>query len=414
MPNQYHSKARLRSAPLQLLCIEDFRRIWIAGALSNTMRWLDILAVGLYVLETTNSAQIVALMVFLRMMPMLLFGAVAGSLAGGLDWRKMLIGGLVILSALYAILAWLAWTEAIQLWHIGVAAIAAGLFWTLELPIRRMIVIDIAGPDRLGAAMGLDTSTNNFTRMTGPFLGGFLYGLAGLAGTMSIGFLLYGLGAILLVSIKYQNKITQNGQKPMLKNIAEGLRFAHGNRTVLATLGITIILNMFGFSFLSMVPIIAREELGLGPFATGILMSAEGCGAFISAILIAFYASPTRYNQMFFGGACLYLFCIIMFSFSPYLMSSLAMLWLAGFGISGFSAMQSAILISNSPPELRPRIMGVLSMCIGFGPVGVMIVGSLAEYYSAAIAVQIMAVIGLSAMAASGFIWSEMRKVQKA
>jgi len=148
-------------------------------------------------------------------------------------------------------------------------------------------------------------------------------------------------------------------------------------------------------------------------FPTGILMSAEGCGAFFSAILIAFYVVPKRFTQMFFGGSCVYLACIIAFAASSYFASSIAMLWLAGFGISGFSAMQSAILISNSPPEMRPRIMGLLSMCIGSAPIGVMITGTIADHYSATTAVQIMATIGLIALTTTSLIWPEMRKVQK-
>lgn len=413
MPHPLASNTGRRSAPLQLLRIRDFRRVWIAGALSSTMRWLDILAIGIYVLEVTGSAQMVAFMVFLRMAPMLLFGAIVGSLAGKLDWRRMLLGGLSVLSLIYAILSWLAWTDAIQLWHIGLGAIAAGMFWTLELPLRRMIITDVAGMERIGAAMGLDTSTNNFTRMIGPFAGGFLYAIAGLPGTLTIGFVLYGLAALLLVSMKYKNPITQNTQTSILKNLRQGIEFARRNRTISATLAITIILNMFGFSFLSMIPVIAREQLGLSPFPTGILMSAEGGGAFVSAILIAFYAAPARFNQMFFAGSCIYLVCIFLFAASPYFASSLVMLWLAGFGISGFSAMQSAILISNSPVEMRPRIMGLLSMCIGSGPIGVMITGTLADRLSGATAVQIMAITGLAALIVTSLIWPEMRKIQK-
>ncbi len=413
MPHLLRSTPGPRSAPLQLLRIRDFRQVWFAGALSSTMRWLDILAIGIYVLEVTSSAQMVAFMVFLRMAPMFLFGAVVGSLAGKLDWRKMLLSGLIILSVINATLSWLAWMQIIQLWHIGIGAVAAGLFWTLELPLRRMMITDVAGMDRIGAAMGLDTSTNNFTRMIGPFLGGFLYATMGLPGTMMMGFALYGLAAILLLSMKYKNLIARKMPTSILKNLGEGLSFARGNRTVSATLVITIILNMFGFSFLSMIPVIAREQLGLSPFPTGILMSAEGCGAFVSAIIIAFYVVPKRFNQMFFGGSCIYLVCIIAFATSPYFTSSIAMLWLAGFGISGFSAMQSAILISNSPAEMRPRIMGLLSMCIGSAPIGVMITGTIADHYSAATAVQIMATTGLIALTTTSLIWPEMRKVQK-
>jgi MFS family permease len=378
------------------------------------MRWLDMLAVALYVLDVTGSALMVAMMVFLRMLPMFLFGAVAGAFAETVDRRIFLIVSLLLLAAVYAVLFWLAWTERLQLWQLGISVFLSGIIWALELSVRRTMIAEIAGIDRIAAAMGLESATNHFTRMLGPFIGGILFEVFGLQGTLILGAGLYAGAALLLSFVEYAVVPGGGGRPSIFDNIFEGLRFVRGNRVVMATLVITIFWNLFGFSVLSMVPLIAKEELGLTPFSTGILMSAEGGGAFIGALLIAFFASPRRFHQIYFGGASLYLCCIIMFALSSNFWLSLILFWIGGFGLAGFAAMQSALILANSPPEMRNRVMGLLAMCIGTSPIGILCVGLLADQLGAATGVLITSVTGVIAMIGCSLVWPEIRKLRKA
>ncbi len=401
-----------RAQPLQLLAQRDFRLAWLAGALAGVMRWLDVLAVALYVLDATASPLMVALALFVRMVPMFLFGAAAGAIAEMVDRRKLLIASLLFLVLVYAVLAWLAWSETLRLWQLGLGVFFSGTFWAFELPIRRTMVAELAGIERIGATMGLESSTNNFTRMLGPLTGGFLYEMFGLPGTLILGACLFAGAALLLMGVEY-GALARRGARPsILGNIIEGLRFVRDNQAIKTTLVVTVLLNLFGFSFVSMVPVIAREELGLTPFPTGILMSADGFGAFLGALLIAFYARPRRFQQIFLGGAVLYLCCIMLFALSGNFWLSLLALWFGGFGMSGFAAMQSALILANSPPEMRNRVMGVLVMCIGLGPFGILIVGLLANWLGAAIGIRFTAGVGLLAMIGIGLIWPEMRRAR--
>ena len=397
-----------RTAPLALLSSRDFRNVWLAGAMAGTVRWLDMLAVSVYVLAITGSPFLVALMFVLRMVPLFLFGVLAGALAETMDRRKLLIASLGFLAAVYAVLAWLAWVGTLELWHLGIGVFLGGVLWALELSVRRTMIAEIAGMDRIGPAMGLDASTNSFTRMLGPFVGGLVFELTGLYATLALGAALFALAAILLIFVDY-GRVGARERTPVLGTIVDGLRFVRRSRVIVATLAVTIIFNLCGFSFISMVPVIAKEELGLSPFPTGILMSAEGCGAFLGCLLIAFFAHPRRFRQMYVGGAGLYLCCIIIFALSPYFALSLPVLWIAGFGVAGFAAMQSALIISSAPPEMRTRVMGVLSMCIGFAPIGMLFVGVLANQLGAVTGVLILSSLGVLAMIGTMIAWPEMR-----
>ena len=110
----------------------EFSRLWGIGAVSSTVRWLELLAIGVVVFDLTGSPFQVALMAILRMLPLALFGALVGALAGRLNHRKMLVTGLLVMIGVSAALAALSKTGHIQLWHIAVGVFVTGMFWVLD------------------------------------------------------------------------------------------------------------------------------------------------------------------------------------------------------------------------------------------------------------------------------------------
>ena len=175
-----------------LLSEGDFLRVWGGGALLGIVRWLETLAVGIFVIDVTGSAATVALVGFARMLPMLLLGAVIGTLAGRLRQRTLLMASVAVTGLSAATLATLAFAGSLAIWHIALGSFLAGVLWTADFPVRRTLIADIAGQERIGTAMALDSSTNHVTRLLGSALGGLLVGGVGLEGTYLLGTVLYG------------------------------------------------------------------------------------------------------------------------------------------------------------------------------------------------------------------------------
>ncbi len=82
-----------RSPIRDLLADPAFRRLWGAGGLTNSMRWVEMLVSGLFTYELTGSAFAVSLVLMSRALPMLLMGALAGALAESLDRKRLLMAG---------------------------------------------------------------------------------------------------------------------------------------------------------------------------------------------------------------------------------------------------------------------------------------------------------------------------------
>ena len=395
--------------PLALIRDVNFRRIWLAGALGWMMRWLEMLAIGVFTFEVTQSALLVALITMARTVPMLLFSAFTGAIADGFDRRLMLLGALGMLAITSTILATLALTERIDLWHVALGTFISGIYGTLEFPVRRallgIIAGDKAGSAGAGVALTLDSGTNHCMRLVGPVLGGLVLTGFGLPGIYIVGVILYSLGFLLVLKAKYRAPHYVTTVPRILGQIVEGLRYIRTNPKIKGTLFITIAMNVFGFPYVAMVPVIGDQILDQGAVATGILVSAEAAGALAGALLIANFVRPRHFTTVYFYCSFLFIAGVLVFSLSQIYFVSLGLLFLAGLGVAGFAAMQSTIVFTAAPPEMRGRLMGVLAVCIGFNPLGILQVGLLADWFGGAQAVTIMALEGLVAMLIAALIW---------
>ena len=396
--------------PRALLADGRYRRVWITGGFVGTMRWLEILVIGVYTLEATGSALQVALMMVARALPMFLFGSVTGAVAEQVNRKHLLVGALIGSVAVSGTLAALAFAGRIEIWHIATGAFLSGMLWTTEFPVRRTMLGEIAGPLRLGPAMGLDSATTNGTRMLGPALGGLLFETIGIQGAYLLAAVLYGLGVVLIVSLDYTPAAAAAREWNVFKTIGEGLRYVRSNRAIVGTLAVTAIMNLWGFPFAAMVPVIGRETLGLSAFPIGVLMSAEGAGALLGALVIAAAARPAQYRGLYLYGSFLVTLAVIVFALSAWFGLSLGVLFVAGLGAAGFSVMQTTIMFSLAPPEMRGRVMGVVSVCIGAAPLGMLHIGLLASWLGAPAAVLIVAAEGFIALVIARAVWPEIRR----
>jgi hypothetical protein len=116
--------------PAWLLGEPDFRRLWVVGVVVFAVRWLEMLAVAVFAYQRTGSPFIVAMLTMLRMLPMTLFGAVIGALAERLERRIALVIVVLAMLSSSVILALLAWTGALAVWHIALASFFNGIAWT--------------------------------------------------------------------------------------------------------------------------------------------------------------------------------------------------------------------------------------------------------------------------------------------
>src|SRR5690242_20806334 len=92
-------KAASRSPTRDLLASPDFLRLWLVGAFANAMRWLELLVSGLFAYEATHSALAVTVVVALRQLPQLTFGAFAGAVSEAVNRKLIVMLALIVPAA---------------------------------------------------------------------------------------------------------------------------------------------------------------------------------------------------------------------------------------------------------------------------------------------------------------------------
>lgn len=394
----------------RLFAIPDFRRLWLVGLTSFVVRWLEILAVGVFAYQATGSAFLVAMLTMLRLLPMGLFGAPLGAIAERIERRSALVAIMASMTATSTTIAVLASLDRLEVWHLAVAGFLNGVCWAADNPVRRMMIGDAVGPDRMGPAMSLDVGANNASRMLGPTVGGLILATLGIAGVFWLGAALYALGLVAALRIATRSRPDAVDAVPVLSRMREGLAWARRSRKMTGVLLITVIFNIFGWPSTSMIPVLGKDELRLGPEGIGLLAGVDGVGAFVGALAIAWLARPQWYARIYLGGISLYLASMVGFAALPAIvgpvpeLAGIALLT-CGIGGAGFSVMQATLVYLHAPPEMRGRLLGLLSVCIGIGPLGFFHLGFMAEAFGAQAATISLAAQGLLALALTARWW---------
>ena len=385
----------------------DFWRLWYVGLIVSTVRWVETIAVGVVVYQRTDSAFLVSMMTMLRLLPMGLFGVFLGALVERFDRGRTLIAVVLLMSFTSVALVILVWIGQLEVWHLAVASFVNGCGWCADNPVRRVMIGEIVGPERMGTAMSLDVGANNASRMVGPVVGGLLLAGPGIQGAFVLSVLLYSTALVAVLTVR--SRIPRAaGSGAVLARIGEGLALVRTDKRLVGVLVVTVIYNVFAWPFTSMIPVIGRDRLFLGPEGIGLLATMDGIGAFFGALLLTLWLTARWYARAYLGGVIAYMIAVVMFASVQSPLLAGAALLLTGVAGAAFATMQATLVYLASPADMRSRILGVLTVCIGTGPIGFVWLGWLADRIGSHHATAVTGVLGLVAMAATWRWWKEI------
>ena len=399
------SKSR-SGQPIKLLLSDvNFLAVWSIGGITGVVRWFQLLAFGVYTYETTGSPFLVSTIPILWMLPLTLFGPIVGVLADQISRKLLLISSIGAITLIQLFMATAAFHGDLSYLLIAIVSFLSGMFWATDMPIRRRLLGDLAG-DSVSAAMGLDSATGNATRMMGPLLGGIMLQLVGMFGVFWLSGLLYAICFILIMISTFPQRALTAISTAFYSDLLSGVKFAASDPLLRRIFFITIIFNIWGFPFTSMIPVIGRDELSLTPFFVGVLSSMEGFGALLGALFITRFAFKAIFFRLYLGGTILYLTGTAYLALLTFVAggpnhsfyASSAALTIIGTAGACFAAMQGTLTYLAAPPRYRSRILGVLTLCIGTGPIGFFNVGLMAESFGVASALAIISLEGIFAL----------------
>ena len=393
----------------------DFRMIWYVGSVGEFARRMELLVLSWLILQLTDSYFQLGLVLAFNNLSRPMISLYTGYIADRFPRRRVLVAGQVInVLTAATLLAVIAYDfEMIESWHVFTAVFVQGLTKAIEDPSRRTAIFDIVGQRRLVNALSLDVISNNIGKMTGPIIGGILLGAAGF--TEAYAFLLaahvINLGLMTKLRIPDYRGIAQI--EPVVKSLKVAVDYAWKSPVLVGLFYITIVMNALAFPVQQFIPAIGRDHLGVGITLVGLLVAADGFGQLAGAGIMAITRDLRYHGRVFVLGSTGVLLMGIIFVWSPWYGLTFGLLTLSGIAQSGFSTMQSAVTMLATPHDMRGRMMGLLSVCIGAGtPLGALEMGAVASAVSIQWAISLNAFAGLllllPAMAISPLLWKPL------
>ncbi len=404
----------------------NYRMLWVSNFFAYISRWMQMTMLGWFVFEITGSAFLVTLVGFSGMGPLVALGVFGGVLADRLDKRKLLLGTLFANLLAATAMAALIFSDLIfstsnlQYWHAYIVMLVGGIGWGLDMPSRRTIVLDVLGRARVNNAIALDSVGMHSSRMLGPLIGGGLISISlfafgdgyGLEAGYAVTLVFFITSAVMMLKVKTPPRdvaASNQASANILGNLAEGVRYVCSEATLLAVVLITIFMNLLLFPYQQLIPVVASEVLYVGPTLMGLLLALEGLGALTGSLLIASASNLTHHGRVYLGGSMAGLIMLLLFSFSQWYGVSLALMLLLGLGTAGFGAMQATIILLVARDDMRGRGLGVITLAIGVGPIGGLMLGRMADAIGAPMAMTINATMGLIAVGLVGLLMPSLR-----
>ncbi len=404
---------------LAVLQIRDFRVLWGSKAIHEVARRMELLVLVLLLREITGSYfQLGLLAVFLNA-PRPVLSLFSGVIADRLDRRRILVAAHACYFGIAALILLLLIADVIEPWHVFAVVFLQGLAKVLDDPSRRTAMFDVVGAERIANAVALEQSTFNIGKIMGPLAGGILIAATGFTGAYALLAVLDLVALVLIVQLRLPHQASgSRTHVAVWQSLREGIGYSLSNRMVLGVLVVSLVMNAMVLRVQEFIPVIATDHLLVGPLLVGLLTSADGIGSFIGTVIISLTRNIRYHGRLFVAGALIMATLVMAVAWSPWFAVSFALMLLAGIAQSGFSTMQSTILLLASPAGMRGRIVGINGLTNG----GAQVVGPL-EIGLIADALGITFAIGLNAGAAlllilpvvilTPLVWQPVRSISE-
>ena len=378
------------------LVAKDFRLLLMSTFPGVIGEVADFIAQGWLVLSLTqDSALWVGIVSGVRGAGHIGFAILGGVLADRFSRKLVLVNLRFFRAVTLAILAFLIFTESVALWHVLLIAFLQGSADGLMAPSFNGLIYDTVGRNKLMNAIAYVLAAFHITWATGSVLTGHLINSSGIWAAYALAFIAFLISIIFLKLMRTSNP-QQNLGESIFLSLIKGFKYVAKSTPLRALLILSVLTEAFGFSYLIMLPVIAKTVLHLGPTGLGYLTAAGGVGSLIGTAVVATISESRDKWKLLTIGTLSAGASILLFAASPWYELSLILVGFIGFSLVTYDAAINTLLQTISSEDMRGRVLGLYGMTWGFTPAGGFAAGSVANITGAPIAVGLGASIILT------------------
>jgi MFS family permease len=390
----------------------NYRLFWSGFALSIVGTWMQTLAQGWLVWRLTESPLWLGVIGAMSQLPSLVLGSIGGVLVDRAPKRTVLFITQTGLSISALLLAILTFTHTINEWHILILSTISGVFMAVDAPARLAFVGDLVDKEDIGNAVALNSSTFNGARLVGPSIAGILVPLFGEGVCFLVNAFSY-LSLIFTLSLMRDLPPPRGDRRePIFKQLRDAYAYIRRSPVQRVLIRNVIIFAIFGFSYTTLLPMVADHVLNTGAEGLGILMSAGGIGALLGGLWQASMSRGNKRGWVVMIGMMGLGLGLLIFALSKQFEISVIALAMAGFSGISMLASTNTLLQNLTPDHLRGRVLGFYtSSFLGFGPIGAFLLGALADTFDARIALASTAAVCMLVAGYTIFHYRRLRAV---
>jgi MFS family permease len=380
--------------------------------------WMDQVTRGWLIYELTNSSFQLGMVRGVQALPILLLGPIAGSTADRYSRKSQVMIAQLVDLVLYGSLALAIFSGHIEAWQVYVTAVFMAAVQTFQQPSRASMVSDSVPSGSLTNAIGLNAMLFNVARITGPALAGAIIAAWSTGGAFAIQAFCYGLATLWTIKLNDERRSSapsgrhaEHGDS-FGRSIIDGWKFSWRNVEVRTGLLVVSFASLFIIPFSTLLPVYARDLLGVGATGQGLLLTSMGVGALASAVLIASIGDRMPRGILMIGGVGAYGLLVVAFAFSTAFNLSLVLMAVIGLCHVASHALVHTVIQAYSPREYRGRTMALFHMTQVILMIGGLLIGGLASLVGARWATAMMSLAGTLAMVGIYALLPQARKIR--
>ena len=337
----------------------NFRRYYY-GSVGTALGFTILATAAAWLMATlTPSALMVALVQTASTLPTLVFGLIAGSLADLVDRRRIIVGTQIALLATGIVLGLLTMQGWMSPVLLLILILVVGTAFTFYLPASGAAINEMVGRAELPRAVALGAVAFNVSRAIGPALAGFVAALWGSAWAMFLGSLCFLPMFFGSRSVKHLDGTLAGVPETLLSGVMTGVRYARHSLAMRSFLIRNFAFAACASAVWALLPVIARDQLGLGAGGFGLLYGMFGAGAVVSALLMPGQLQRHSLTVVVTNAVLLWTIAVLLIAATRLTWVALLGSALAGMGWVGTLASLGAGTQSAAPGWVRARAMAI-------------------------------------------------------
>jgi MFS family permease len=389
------------SESLSSMRVPNFRLFTISNILAMSGTWMQRIAQDWLVLQLSHSVAAVGITVAMQFTPMLLFGLYGGLIVDRYSKRMLLMLTQGTVGVLATVLAILALTGTIQVWHVYAIAFVVGLVTVVDNPTRQVFVNELVGPRNLRNAISVNSSVFQLGGLIGPAIAGALLVAVGAGWAFAINAVTCLVTVLTLAALK-KSKLVRSPALPRSKGqLRQGLNYVVGKPAIFWSIVMVAILSVFALTMPVILAAYANNIYRVGAAGYGLFNTLVAAGAFTGAILSTRRTGVRLRTVVIMGGVWGILQATA--AFMPSEISFGVLLIALGVGNLLFITAANSLVQMSSNIGIRGRVMSLyVLVLLGGQAIGGPLMGWVVDNYGPHVGMAISGIVPAVAAVAIG------------